>query len=89
MRGVLVAVGGAIMWLVIYGTYALAFWYGVKLIMDDREGCLISLKECLDENITKGTFDDGQNCETCQSGYTPASLLVVNITISNYTQTIN
>ena len=89
MRGVLVAVGGAIMWLVIYGTYALAFWYGVKLIMDDREGCLISLKECLDESITKDTFDDGQTCETCQSGYNPASLLVVNIIISNYTQAVN
>ena len=77
MRGVLVAVGGAIMWLVIYGTYALAFWYGVKLIMDDREGCLFSLKECLGEDIMNGTFDEGQNCEICQSGFTPASLLVV------------
>ena len=79
MRGVLVAVGGAFMWLVIYGTYALAFWYGVKLIMDDRESCLISLKECLDENLTEETFDDAQNCETCQSGFDPASLLVVTI----------
>jgi hypothetical protein len=79
MRGVLVAVGGAIMWLVIYGTYALAFWYGVKLIMDDRESCLISLKECIDESITNGTFDDGQNCEICMSGFDPAALLIVSI----------
>ena len=79
MRGVLVAVGGAIMWLVIYGTYALAFWYGVKLIMDDRESCLISLRECIDTNIANGTFNDGQNCETCQTGFDPASLLIVRI----------
>jgi hypothetical protein len=24
----------------------LAFWYGVKLIMDDRESCLADLKNC-------------------------------------------
>ena len=39
MRGVLVAIGAGVMWFIIYGSYALAFWYGVKLIMDDREVC--------------------------------------------------
>ncbi len=38
------------MWLIIYASYALAFWYGVKLIMDDREKCfediLNGAKEC-------------------------------------------
>lgn len=32
-------IGGGLMWLIVYASYALAFWYGVKLIMDDREGC--------------------------------------------------
>ena len=34
------------MWFIIYSSYALAFWYGVKLIMDDRESCLADLKTC-------------------------------------------
>ncbi len=36
MRGTLTAVGAGVMWFIIYSSYALAFWYGVKLIMDDR-----------------------------------------------------
>ena len=34
------------MWFLIYGSYALAFWYGVKLIMDDREACIIEPLLC-------------------------------------------
>ena len=35
------------MWFIIYSSYALAFWYGVKLIMDDREACVDSkFEEC-------------------------------------------
>eukprot|EP00095_Tigriopus_kingsejongensis_P002534 snap_masked-scaffold344_size201325-processed-gene-0.9 protein:Tk02534 transcript:snap_masked-scaffold344_size201325-processed-gene-0.9-mRNA-1 annotation:"P-glycoprotein" len=46
MRGMLTGVGGGFMWLVIYCSYALAFWYGVKLIMDDTEQCYENLAEC-------------------------------------------
>ena len=42
-RGLLTGVGGGLMWLIIYASYALAFWYGVKLIMDDREQCYETL----------------------------------------------
>ena len=48
LRGILVGVGGGFMWLIIYSSYALAFWYGVKLIMDDREKCFDSVFEDCD-----------------------------------------
>ena len=32
MRGLLVAVGAGVMWFIIYGSYALAFWCGDKII---------------------------------------------------------
>ena len=82
MRGLLVAIGGAIMWFIIYASYALAFWYGVKLIMDDRESCLQSLKECFNGNEGED-FDASQNCQRCPSGFDPSSLLVVRIS-QNY-----
>ena len=34
--------------MIIYSSYALAFWYGVKLIMDDREKCFDSVFEDCD-----------------------------------------
>ena len=46
LRGFLTGVGGGLMWFIIYSSYALAFWYGVKLIMDDREACLNDLTSC-------------------------------------------
>ena len=46
MRGVLTGVGGGLMWFIIYSSYALAFWYGVKLIMDDRETCVEQPEDC-------------------------------------------
>ena len=46
MRGVLVALGAGVMWFIIYGSYGLAFWYGVKLIMDDREACTVDPEDC-------------------------------------------
>ena len=46
MRGLLVGSGAGVMWLLIYGSYALAFWYGVKLIMDDREACIVEPLTC-------------------------------------------
>ena len=79
MRGVLVAIGGAIMWFIIYASYALAFWYGVKLIMDGREMCLISLKTCLEGIHENGANVESQTCGTCKDGFSPASLMVVSI----------
>ena len=76
MRGVLVAIGGAIMWFILYASYALAFWYGIKLIMDHRESCLQSLKECFSEH-GQDSFNAGQNCQSCPSGFDASSLLVV------------
>ncbi|XP_014474963.1 PREDICTED: multidrug resistance protein homolog 49 isoform X2 [Dinoponera quadriceps] len=35
-RGMWSGVGGGVMWLIIYFSYALAFWYGLQLILDDR-----------------------------------------------------
>ncbi|KAG7198448.1 hypothetical protein KM043_005833 [Ampulex compressa] len=35
-RGMWSGVGGGVMWFIIYLSYALAFWYGVSLILDDR-----------------------------------------------------
>ena len=46
MRGVLTGIGGGLMWFIIYSSYALAFWYGVKLIMDDRVECFTDLENC-------------------------------------------
>ena len=45
-RGSLVSLGAGLMWFIIYGSYALAFWYGVKLIMDDREECTADPEHC-------------------------------------------
>jgi len=35
-RGAISAFGIALMWLIIWCSYALAFWYGTKLILDGR-----------------------------------------------------
>ncbi|XP_075982396.1 multidrug resistance protein homolog 49-like isoform X2 [Anticarsia gemmatalis] len=35
-KGIFSGVGSGIMWFIIYATYALAFWYGVGLILDSR-----------------------------------------------------
>jgi len=35
-KGLFSGIGGGIMWFIIYCSYALAFWYGVKLILQDR-----------------------------------------------------
>lgn len=36
-KGILSGIGGGLMWFVIYLCYALAFWYGIDLILDDRD----------------------------------------------------
>lgn len=35
-KGIFSGAGSGIMWLLIYATYALGFWYGVGLILDSR-----------------------------------------------------
>ena len=34
------------MWCIIFSSYGLAFWYGVHLIMDDRQTCLDNVGDC-------------------------------------------
>ncbi|XP_040579247.1 ATP-dependent translocase ABCB1 isoform X1 [Lepeophtheirus salmonis] len=46
LRGLLTGIGGGLMWFIIYSSYAIAFWYGVKLILDDRESCIASPTDC-------------------------------------------
>ena len=36
-RGMFSGLGAGIMWFIIYCSYAIAFWYGVTLILDSRE----------------------------------------------------
>ena len=61
LRGTLTGVGGGLMWLLIYSSYALAFWFGVKFIMDDRRACF--------EGLAAGGI--------CYIRYDAATLLVV------------
>ena len=35
-RGLVSGIGMGLMWLVVYASYSLAFWYGTKLILDSR-----------------------------------------------------
>lgn len=35
-RGMVTGLGGGIMWLIMYCSFALAFWYGVKLIQAEE-----------------------------------------------------
>lgn len=36
-RGFFSALGGGVMWLIVYFTHGVALWYGVQLILEDRE----------------------------------------------------
>jgi ATP-binding cassette subfamily B (MDR/TAP) protein 1 len=36
-KGIFSGFGGGLMWFIIYCCYALAFWYGIGLILDDRD----------------------------------------------------
>lgn len=36
-KGIYSGIGGGLMWFIIYCCYALAFWYGISLILDDRD----------------------------------------------------
>lgn len=35
-RGLMTAIGGSTFYFMIYASYAIAFWYGVKLIIEER-----------------------------------------------------
>lgn len=36
-RNITSAFGSALMWFFVYGSYALAFWFGVKFILEERD----------------------------------------------------
>ena len=46
LRGMFTGISGGLVWLLIFLSYALAFWFGVKLIMDDEEECIKWPMEC-------------------------------------------
>lgn len=37
MKGLLTGISDGIMRFLLFGAYALAYWYGVKLVLDDRD----------------------------------------------------
>lgn len=36
-KGIYSGVGNGLLWFIVYATYSLAFWYGVNLILEDRD----------------------------------------------------
>ena len=46
LRGFMTAIGCATFWFVFYASYGLGFWYGVKLIIDEREACGGNGEQC-------------------------------------------
>ena len=83
MRGLLVAVGAGVMWFIIYGSYALAFWCGDKII---NISIHTHLHIC--RYGVKLIMDDREVCvedpENCVARYTPASLLIVSCCKRHY-----
>lgn len=48
LRGMMTGFSGGVTYFIIFSSYSLAFWYGVKLIMDDRDACIAApLEECI------------------------------------------
>ena len=47
IRGLTNGIGIGLMWAIIFSSYGLAFWYGINLIMDDRENCLKDFSTCV------------------------------------------
>lgn len=48
IRGMMTGLSGGVTYFIIFSSYSLAFWYGVKLIMDDRDACVEApLEECV------------------------------------------
>ena len=46
IRSALVGASGGLFWLLMFSSYALAFWFGVKLVMDDTDECIENPEEC-------------------------------------------
>ena len=76
LRGLLTGLSGGLTFGIMWAVYGLGFWYGIKRIMDDREG-----EECLKCNdlfangtyTVEETFECATNCLTFQ----PKDMLVV------------
>ncbi len=72
MRGALTGLGIGSTWLFIFASYGLAFWYGVKLVMDDREDCADRAAEFLESG-----GEDGSLCDEDDINYDSSKLLNV------------
>ena len=68
-RGMLTGLSGGLTFGIMYAVYGLGFWYGIKCVMDDREG-----EECMKCVLTD---PDYLQCLTDCQRYTPGALLSV------------
>ena len=68
-RGMLTGLSGGLTFGIMYAVYGLGFWYGIKCVMDDREG-----EECMKCVLTD---PDYLQCLTDCQRYTPGALLTV------------
>jgi len=70
------AIGAGMTWLIIFSSYGLAFWYGIKLIMEGREDCFKDIDETLknppDGVVPPGTLD-------CDIDYDASTMLIVQL----------
>ena len=76
LRGLLTGLSGGLTFGIMWAVYGLGFWYGIKRIMDDREGPECTLCNDLFSNGTynaQEAFDCASNCLTFQ----PKDMLVV------------
>ena len=73
-RGMLTGISGGLTWFLIFASYALAFWYGVKLVMDDSEACIQAF-DLLRNATTNATMASPE----CNIRYEPKTMLVVRI----------
>ena len=67
-RGMLTGLSGGLTFGIMYAVYGLGFWYGIKCVMDDREG-----EECLKCVLGPGFVQCMTDCQR----YTPGALLTV------------
>jgi len=74
LRGLLTAIGAGMTWLVLFASYGLAFWYGIKLIMDGREECFDDIadliKDANGDPIPAGSFE-------CDVDYDASTMIIV------------
>jgi len=68
------AIGSGMTWLVLFASYGLAFWYGIKLIMDDREECFEDIEKLFENNeeIPSGSLE-------CDVEYDAAKMIIVSL----------